>query len=267
MSALRSLRYLVNRFVLRRQFLTARAEGSRFRVKTEDVVGRHIYKYGRHEPAMTAYLRRTIEPQDGDLLIDVGANIGWYTLLFAQLARGTDARVLAFEPAPDNLDLLRQNLALNPAANVDVFGLGLADTADGAELHLFGDSNRGRHSVLPINDHAAVQIPTARLDDVIGEAGLGNATPRVIKIDIEGFELVALRGAPETLARCPLVVTEFSPAYMRQGGLEPADMLNLLAQAGLAPSILDGGEAITTSVAQLLADDRQRDVIWQRPAS
>ena len=62
MSTARSLSYVLNRFLLRRAYLTARADGLTFRVKTEDVVGRHLYKYGRHEPELTAWLMRTLAP-------------------------------------------------------------------------------------------------------------------------------------------------------------------------------------------------------------
>ncbi|MEO1420469.1 MAG: FkbM family methyltransferase [Pseudomonadota bacterium] len=264
MSALKSVSYVLNRFLLRRAFLNARVGELKFRVKTEDVVGRHIYKYGRHEPQLTEWLRATVEPRDGELLIDIGANIGWYALLFETLCRGTTAEVHAFEPAPDNLDLIRHNLQQNQAQHVTLHEMGLSDNSEGAALHLFSDANRGRHSLLPINDHATVDIPTARLDDVLESMQLADRPVRLMKIDIEGFELIALRGAHATLECCEVVVTEFSPHYMRQGGLKPRDMLDLLASKGFEPGLLKDGEVVMTSVDSLEAADRQCDIIWQR---
>lgn len=264
MSALKSASYVLNRFLLRRAFLNARVGELKFRVKTEDVVGRHIYKYGRHEPQLTEWLRSTLKPQDGDLLIDIGANIGWYTLLFETLCRGTTAEVHAFEPAPDNLDLIRYNLQQNQAKHVTLHEMGLSDNSDGAALHLFSDANRGRHSLLPINDHDTVEIRTARLDDVLEATQRSDRPVRLMKIDIEGFELVALRGAPATLDRCEVVVTEFSPHYMRQGGLKPREMLDLLDAKGFQPGLLKDGEIEVTSVDALESADRQCDIIWQR---
>ena len=74
-SWLRSGAYLLNRWVLRRDFLIARLPraGLRFRVKTEDVVGRHIYKYHVHEPAVSSMLLSTLAIQPGDVVIDIGA--------------------------------------------------------------------------------------------------------------------------------------------------------------------------------------------------
>lgn len=264
MSSLYAINYVLQRFVLRRRYLQRQVDGLTYKVRTEDVVGRHIYKYGRHEPEMSAYLAAQLRPEDGDVVIDIGANIGWYSVMFARLCANTQSQVLCFEPEPDNLALLRHNLAANRATNAEVFPLGLSDNADGAALHLFGEQNRGRHSLLPINDHDEISIKTARLDDLLTAEGYDQRTPRLIKIDIEGFELVALRGAPDTLARCPMLVTEFSPHYMRQGGLEPAAMLHYLRGLGFGAGLLENGQRVAVDTQTLLANDRQCDIIWTR---
>lgn len=266
MSTIKAIQYAFNRFVLRRDFLTAETNGLTFRVRTTDVVGRHIYKYGQHDPVMSDYLRRTLQPADGDLLIDIGANIGWYSVLFGHATREVDAKVLCFEPDPTNYALLANNIAVNRLAErIVAKSLALADNADGATLHLFGDSNLGRHSLLPIHGGDTVDIPTARLDDVIAAtAELADRTPRLIKIDIEGFEYVALQGAARTLSRCPRVVMEYSPHFMRKGDLEPAALLDLMIDAGFEPGRLDDQQRVGITRDQLLNDDRQIDLIWHR---
>ncbi|MEM6809789.1 MAG: FkbM family methyltransferase [Pseudomonadota bacterium] len=264
MSAPRSLSYVLNRFVLRREYLTARADGLEFRVKTEDVVGRHLYKYGRHEPEMTAWLMQAVAPQDGDLIIDIGANIGWYAMHFAQLCKGTDARVLAFEPDPRNFGLLTENIGRNDADAVQPFQLALSDNDEGAALHQFGSNNLGRHSLLPINEGGSVSVATARLDDLLAQPDFANRRPRAVKMDIEGFELVALRGAPEMLARCPLVVFEYSPRYMRAGGIEPAALLHFMRGLGFAAQRLENGQAVAADIDTLATDDKHTDLIWTR---
>ncbi|MFK7889084.1 MAG: FkbM family methyltransferase [Gammaproteobacteria bacterium] len=268
MSISRAIRYAINRFVLRKRFLTARRDGRVFRVRTEDVVGRHIYKYGQHEPAMSDYLRRTLAPRDGDIMIDIGANIGWYSVLFAQACAATDAVVLSFEPDPENFSLLNENVRGNGLTE-RIFSeqLALSDNADGATLHLFSGNNRGRHSLLPIHTGNTVEINTARLDDVLErQPELRERRPALVKIDIEGFELIALRGATATLTRCPQVVLEYSPEFMRRGELAPTDLLDLMYNAGFVPHQLDAGSLVATQRDRLLNDDQQIDLIWTRPA-
>ena len=264
MTALYEINYAFQRFILRRRYLQRRVNGLTYKVRTGDVVGRHIYKYGSHEPAMSEFFSTQLHPVDGDLVIDIGANIGWYSVMFSQLCADTDAQVVCFEPEPDNYALLTHNLQTNDARNTRTFPIGLSDNDDGAALHLFGDQNRGRHSLLPINDDNQISVATARLDDILDTPEYQNRTPRLIKIDIEGFELIALRGAPKTLERCPMLVTEFSPQYMRQGGLEPVDMLRYLSEFGFTPGILENNTRVPTDVDTLLARDRQCDIIWQR---
>ncbi|MEN7343264.1 MAG: FkbM family methyltransferase [Pseudomonadota bacterium] len=266
MSTFKAISYVFCRFVLRRRFLTATSNDWTFRVRTEDVVGRHIYKYGRHDPAMTDFVKANFSPEDGDLLIDIGANIGWFTVLFSQLCAGKDAKVLSFEPDPENYALLAGNVAANQVGDkVIAKSLALADHEDGATLHLFGTSNRGRHSLLPIHEGETVDIATAQLDRVIASSDvLSGRRPLLIKIDIEGFELIALRGASETLARCHTVIMEYSPDFMRKGGLEPQALLDLMTDAGFDPFWLEAGEAKPVTLAELSAHDKQVDIIWRK---
>ena len=116
---LRPANYLLQRWVLRRPFLDATIPeyGLRLRVHTNDVIGRHLYKYRRYEPEVTRLLLATVRLEPGDVVFDVGANIGWYSLVLdRQAPPGVD--ILAFEPDPDNHALLRENLARNGTRGV-----------------------------------------------------------------------------------------------------------------------------------------------------
>ncbi|MEM1262776.1 MAG: FkbM family methyltransferase [Pseudomonadota bacterium] len=262
-NALRSAAYVLQRFVLQRSYLTARADvfDLSFRVRAEDVVGRHIYKYGLHEPAMTRWLQQNLSLQDGDVVIDIGANIGWYSLLCSRLAGARDVAIVAFEPDPLNHELLAGNVQRNQAAVV-CEALALADSNGAATLHQHSHSNRGRHSLLPINAVGSTEIQTQRLDDYWASRGFSDRVPRLIKIDIEGFELMALRGATDTLARCPLLIIEFSPSYMRKGDLDPAELRDLLlARGGQIEQLRPDGERVPVDFAALIDGDRQADLI------
>jgi len=265
-SWLRSLSYLISRWLLRRPFLEGRVPelNLRFKVKTEDVVGRHIYKYQVHEPVLSQFLVDYLKFEPGDVVIDIGANVGWYSLLLARLAQD-NAHVFAFEPDPLNFKLLEHNIRLNEVTQITAIQKALAADDGMQRLYQHDSNNLGRHSLLQLQDGNAVDVQTTSLDNFWNESGLGTRVPRFIKIDIEGYELVALRGAGEVLKRCPSILCEYSPDYMRQGGLDPADLINLLVGHGFEP------HAITeTGLAPVAADTlptltQVTDLFWQRP--
>lgn len=262
----RAATYIANRFILRRSRLMAKAEhyGLRMRVRTDDVIGRHIYKYGAHEPETTEFLKRSLEIRDGDVILDVGANIGWYSLILDRIAGAARADIYSFEPDPENFALLGENRSLNGASHVHPVQLGVSDESGNSELHLFGGSNRGRHSLLPIHEGNTIDIRTTTLDEFWEQEGLGERTARFLKMDIEGFELPALRGARSVLARCPTVMLEYSPRYMAAAGMQPADLLDFMAEQGYSPSVLRDGALAAAERSALTSSDRHVDIFWQR---
>lgn len=265
-SPLRSLAYLLNRWVLRRPFLVARLpeQQLRFKVKTEDVVGRHIYKYHVHEAALTAFLAKTLSFEPGDVAIDIGANIGWYSMLLDRLSPdGVD--IFSFEPDPLNFELLTENIRLNDARRVVATQKALASAEGVMQLYRHDSSNLGRHSLLQMQDGTGIDVQTTTLDRFWAERELGERVPRFIKIDIEGYELHALRGAGDVLERCPAVLCEYSPEYMRQGGIDPADLVDLMIDHGFRARRV--GHA---GIEPMNADDLKRfdgvtDLFWQKP--
>ena len=264
----RSLSYLINRWLLRRPFLEARVTGLnlRFKVKTEDVVGRHIYKYQVHEPVLSRFLVDYLQFEPGDIVIDIGANVGWYSLLLARLAND-DVDIFAFEPDPLNFALLEHNIRLNGATQITAIQKALAEKDGIQRLYQHDSNNLGRHSLLKLQDGMAVDVQTTSLDKFWNQNGLGARVPRIIKIDIEGYELVALRGASEVLKNCPALLCEYSPDYMRQGGLDPADLVDLLVGHGFKPHVVTatGLEPVVPDSLPTLT--QVTDLFWQRAAS
>ncbi len=264
-SPLRGLAYLVNRWILNRSHLIADvpAMDLRFKVRTRDVNGRHLYKYGRYEPDLTAFLRHNLRLQPGDVVLDIGANMGWYSLLAERLApSGID--VFAFEPDPDNFQLLSENLRLNKSTVVTPVQQALAERDGVLQLHRYKDSNLGRHSLLPINAGPTVDVVAVTLDHFWDSRGLGNRTPKFIKIDVEGYELPALHGGRRVLARCPLLLAEFSPTYMRAGGIEPGELLDFLAELGFTPFAVSDGALAPVDPRALRHSDRHTNLFWSR---
>jgi FkbM family methyltransferase len=150
------------------------------------------------EQEMEIYGDATRGVRKGDIVLDCGANIGTFTK--TALNRGA-SKVVAIEPAPENLECLRRTFSKEiEAGRIVVYPKGVWDKDDWLELHLH-DENSAADSFLikdEHNDHS-VRVPLTTIDKMVAELGL----PRVdfIKMDIEGAEPNALKGAQQTLAR------------------------------------------------------------------
>lgn len=263
----RELGFFINRWILQRRYLLVRAQpfDLELKVHADDVIGRHLYKYGSHDADITAFLERHIEIEPGDVLFDIGANIGWYSLVLDRMApEGAD--IYAFEPEPENFALLVENLERNKANKVHPIRKGISDREEVRKLHLCPKGNRGRHSLLPINEGGAIDVPVVPLDTFWTEQHLGERVLRLLKIDIEGYEYIAFKGAGAALSGCRAVLAEYSPAYMNKAGLEPVRVLQRLSSCGFTPYVIRSGKMIAADVAELANAERRVDLFWEKPA-
>lgn len=182
-----------------------------FVVSTADkVIGREVFLHGEFDfsklqTALTILEREGL-PRPTHL-IDVGANIG--TITIPAIKRGLMQTATAIEPHPDNLRLLRANLALNGIDDrVTVLAQAVGDVS-GATLHLQESAtNSGNHAIAD----QGIPVKSSRLDD------LADMLPKqcLLWMDIEGYEGHALKGASNLLAMGTPVVCEFNTAYLRQ---------------------------------------------------
>jgi FkbM family methyltransferase len=144
---------------------------------------------GSYEFAKQRLFSKTLRP--GDIVFDVGANVGFYSLL-AAVRVGASGRVYAFEPLPRNLDCLRRNLTLNQIANVDI-----VEAAVAAEPGVVTFDTGAHPSLGRIDPAGSLSVRSVMLDGLVSSAAL--PIPTVIKMDIEGGEVAALEGARNTL--------------------------------------------------------------------
>lgn len=258
------VKYVVNRRLLGRKSLLARTRyfDLQMQVMADDVIGRHLYKYAAHDSTNTDFLIDYLEFEDGDVALDIGANIGWFSLIIDRIAAGKQVDIFGFEPDPTNFHLFQQNISANGAANVRAQQCAVADVAGILQLHLYGSKNLGRHSLLDIHGGDTVDVETVILDDFWESQGLSERVPRFIKIDVEGFELMALRGAPKILARCPLVMMEYSPGFMKSASIDPAELLDLMYAHSLQPHRLEDGKLAGVTRDELVASERHVDLFW-----
>ena len=168
----------------------------------------------RFEPASVQVLRAAVRP--GDVVLDVGANIGFFSTLFSRWV-GAEGRVVSVEPEPENLLLLRRNLADNGCGNVNVCDCAVGasggvasfsiDETTGATGHL-GQSATAGEVAVGTGKVQLIETRVATIDELV--SGLALA-PKVLKMDIEGGELDALEGALRTLSdHRPVVVAELT---------------------------------------------------------
>jgi FkbM family methyltransferase len=147
--------------------------------------------------------------KEGDVVIDCGGHIGAFTLWAAKRA-GPSGRVLTFEPAPDNLRLLRANVKNNALPQAKVFDCALADRNERAYLYLApAHGNPAANTLQGGAQQKTVQIQVRRLDDIVLEEKLARID--LLKIDVEGAELKLLAGAQRTLALTLRLVMELHP--------------------------------------------------------
>lgn len=263
---LRTLRLPFARLASRDGYVEARAApfGLTFAGPAADCITRHIYRIGAHEPVITRHLIDTVRLQSGDIAFDIGANIGWYSVLLDRLSTG-NAQIFAFEPDPESYELLKRNLSTNRASRVTPLNVALGDKPGTAELRRYSKrSNNGRHTLLAGNEGGeVVQVPVQTLAGFWEANGLGERPIRFMKIDVEGYEYFVLRGANELLSRCERVLLEFSPDGLRLAGLKREDFIDLLAQARLTAQAFVNDQLVPMSFAELARAETQHDLLLQ----
>jgi FkbM family methyltransferase len=193
----------------------------------EDSLGLSLF--GGFEPEQTALVETLVKP--GETVVDLGAHIGYYTLLFSRLV-GASGRVVAFEPSPDSCGILRRNVTSNGLANVSIVNAAAGASSRSGVLHL---------SANPLDHHtegqaggSTVPIEVVALDSYLAPP----ATIDFVKMDIQGAEPAALAGMERLLARSPnaRILTEFWPNGIRRAGAEPDAFLARLKALGFTVS-------------------------------
>lgn len=167
----------------------------------------------------------------GDVFFDVGANVGLYSLLLAS-ALGSSGQVIAFEPERESFEHLKQNLKLNRAGNVRPFQKALGYEDGRAQLYLRGGNADSTLVWSPTLSYAGQQTVHVVQGDAFVE-GQNLPLPRIIKVDVEGYEWQVLRGLRRTLAapECELVCCEVHPGLL-PASVEPKDIAQFLSSIG-----------------------------------
>ena len=227
-------------------------------ISKKDVLGRHLYKYGMHEPENSKFLQQTIKLGDGDIAIDIGANLGWYSVLLNRISE-SGSLVFAFEPDPNNFELLEFNLTKNDCSNVKAFNKAASDKNETLSLYKYPEKNRGRHSLLPHKEGQKIDVSAVCLDEFL-DPDL-HSKVKFIKIDIEGYEFYALRGAIKILGNCPMVMMEYSP-HLYPEPSHANELVHFMANLEFVPKLLKHGKLEQIGLESLICETKQVDIFW-----
>jgi FkbM family methyltransferase len=173
---------------------------------------RNAFWLGSYEPHMQKLIEQEVKPDT--VFFDVGANVGFYSLLASTLVG--PGKVLAFEPLPGNIAYLERHLMLNAVGNVEVFELAICDEVGAAFFEQEETGAMGR-----LQDKGSLRVATATLDSLLQEQKI--APPNYIKMDIEGAEPRALIGAEFCFQRHKPVL--FLATHGREVHQECCDLL------------------------------------------
>lgn len=191
----------------------------------------------RYEPGTTRLFQETIKP--GMVVVDIGAHVGYYTLLAAKQV-GPTGKVYAFEPEQDNHALLLKNIRMNGYNNVVAARMALSDRAGTSTLYLTG-LDSGRHSMYHhgLPERGSAPVETTTLDSFLAS----EEWPRVdlVKIDVEGAEVAVLDGMTRLMGKSAglKLIIEFNPALLQDGGVAPLGFLERLASPGWGVQIIE----------------------------
>lgn len=183
---------------------------------------------GVYEEFETKLVKKIIKK--GDTVLDLGANIGYYTLIFAKLV-GAYGKVFAFEPEPNNFALLKKNIETNGYTNVILVQKAVSNKSGKIKLYL-ADKNLGDHRIFDSQDtRKSIEVDVITLDEYFSDPSI---TINFIKMDVQGVEALVMKGTSLLLQRTNdlTMMVEFAPYLMKRAGTVPKEYLKLLLENG-----------------------------------
>jgi FkbM family methyltransferase len=195
-------------------------------------IQQQLFWYGYYEEPVALLLEHITEPNS--IVLDIGANVGYFTLIAAKKAK--TGKIFSFEPVSELCEQLRKNIEENKLNNVEINRLAVGEHNQDAVIFLSGSDNQGMSSLRPPENFAGISQPirTIRIDNWAIENNIKKID--VIKLDIEGSELSALKGMDQTLNKLkPMIIVELNPDTLGYFDLLPSDVLVYLRNKNYIP--------------------------------
>jgi len=208
-------------------------EGNRIYLDKQDSLFLSIRGY--HEKTATRIAKEHIK--EGDTVIDIGANIGYYTLLFAKWV-GPSGKVYAFEPEPSNFQLLEKNVEANNYENITIFQKAVSDKNDKLSFYISDESSAANQLFKPKKFSKIIEVDSIKLDEFLPP----DQKIDFIKIDIQGAEGTAIKGMNSLLEHNPntIIMQEWWPDAIKKYNMDSDEHLKILEKLGYSFYEIDG---------------------------
>jgi len=202
----------------------------RYQPNTE--IGRYLYYRGIYEEPIIHKMASITKP--GMCFLDVGANIGVYSLVAAHNV-GPSGRVLAVEPQSTVFRLLRDNVKMNNLTNVELFNCALGKTEEQAEIYLLDEANDGASRMARLDSENVIsseEINVIPMEKILEDAGIDKID--VMKIDVEGAEMLVLEGAKSVFNRKKpqYIFVECIDKHLKMFGSSSYELLSFMKSYG-----------------------------------
>jgi FkbM family methyltransferase len=222
---------------------------------------REIYYFGTYERKESAHIRRILRP--GDVFWDIGANIGYYTLMGAACV-GPEGRVVAFEPFPPAWERLQRNVHLNSFGQITCVNAAVSSAAGNASLFFERNIPDGVASLAAgESQKSSVACTTLTLDGFVSE--FDERLPTLVKADVEGSERADLMGAVQILSsrRPTMLLMEMKEGNLARHRTSRAEIQEIMVRLGFAAFELKGRRWVA---CRDVRQAQNRNVFWMNPS-
>ncbi|HSS20310.1 MAG TPA: FkbM family methyltransferase [Pyrinomonadaceae bacterium] len=218
---------LLHKFCPRSAEKSANIFGYEIKLDLADYIQRSVY-LGAFEPVESRQVRSYLK--GGMTFVDVGANVGYYTLMAASLV-GEAGRVISFEPSPYAFARLQETIFHNRLSTVHLVQAGLGDVAGEVELCMPVPGNH-TPSMVPQEGGRPIQVPVVRLDDYLEQNNIDEV--HLMKIDVEGFEPNVINGSLRHLreGKIRAILCEFNSDWLSANDSSSLSLFNMILDCG-----------------------------------
>lgn len=215
-------------------FIIKTKYGFKMKVSFPDIIQTYIFFFGEWEPYLTTHINNTLK--EGDTFIDIGGNVGYYTMLAAKLV-GPSGKVLTVEASPSIFHELEHNIDMNNYSNITLFNSALSDSREDITIYKGDKQNIGGTSIIKsmkLEDSVVEEhVRSVLLTDIISEEDIKKA--KIVKIDIEGMEWPVIKTIEHLFVECSDdtdFLIEVKPDAISEMGGSMEELLEIFSTAG-----------------------------------